>query len=347
VPPVIPPPRVEATGHSAAPPRPQKIAAHVDQVACWFGRAIDPAELDTFEAGCLCRPYVEHRLHRGDPRLRCRVVLSQPSCEALTLLARIAETTPVLVNKLEVACEYGFATLRDAVAFDEFLVGHLVLPRRASRAPIAYGSTFYPDPRRWRQVAWAVYPARRGKMSDGPAVRAELRALGARWVRRLGVRRPTDLVALDPANLVRRWMQLERVDVPALGRKVNRRPKAKKPQATRYCSDVDARTGHAIMRALRPYYAWPTESDGRGEVPLDFPTPAQAVRHFLREMKLSPKGVFRAVDATPYLPPNRTKTVVTMPQRTFPPSAPHPAPRLAHQQQRRQLPRKRLLASIA
>ena len=94
---------------------------YFDKVQVWLGFKLTKEQKRELGRLCLGGIHVGKRWMKWQPRWKQRVQLYQPSMQAVELLSEIAGTQRVLINHLELACDYAFPTVNELDAAFELV----------------------------------------------------------------------------------------------------------------------------------------------------------------------------------------------------------------------------------
>jgi len=219
--------------------------------------------------GSLCRPKPGRNLKRAraikkrmsfHPEYRCRVHLFCPTREAIEYLIQLNQGNPVIINGLELACDWAGIDHRAA---HEFLHKHMVRKyRRGQEVKLIMkkSEARYDGAPRKRSLT-VLY------LDDCCRTTGELDCLHFEWklktralVQSIGVNKLEDLISFDHVRFWRerfsRYLAFYRVNYERLGRLVRNRAtgsRTQKPQyyerqcgAFRYRVNLDSRLGFAL-----------------------------------------------------------------------------------------------------
>ena len=242
---------------------PTQIIDFPDTFAVWLRSPMEAADLEHLRSLCGGKPRIENRKSRIDPELIQRIVLRQPSREAIEWLAR---RNDVHFNYAELARDliYRSNDERDE-AFRFHLAHALRKDRRGQQMTICLGedgqSTAY-DAKRSAKSRLVAYPCI-SKIAKAPALHIEERDQGPQMLKRKGITL-RDLLSFDHLRFWNDNLHYYRIrDVEGLGRaylnhlerqkdptrKSRRKPLIKKI-TDRISMNIDKRTGHLLIRTL-------------------------------------------------------------------------------------------------
>lgn len=242
---------------------PIQIIDFPDAFAIWLRSPMEAADLEHLRRLCGGKPRVENRKSRINPEFIQRIVLRQPSREAIEWLAR---RNDVHFNYAELARDliYRSPSERDQ-AFRFHLAHVLRKDRRGQQMTICLGqdgqSTAY-DANRSAKSRLLAYPCA-SKIAKAPALHIEARNQGPQMLKRKGVSL-RDLLSFDHLRFWNDNLHYYRIrNVEELGRaylnhlerqkarprKSRRKPLIKKI-TDRISMNIDKRTGHLLIRTL-------------------------------------------------------------------------------------------------
>lgn len=242
---------------------PIQIIDFPDAFAIWLRGPMDEADRAHLQSLCGGKLRVENRKSRIDPELIQRLVLRQPSREAIEWLVR---RNDVHFNYAELARDliYRSASERDE-AFRFHLAHVLRKDRRGQQMTICLGedgrSTAY-DAKRSAKSRLVAYPCA-SKIAKAPALHIEERDQGPQMLKRKGISL-LDLLSFDHLRFWNDNLQYYRIhDVEGLGRAYlnylerqkdptskSRRKSRIKKITDRISINLDKRTGHLLISTL-------------------------------------------------------------------------------------------------
>ncbi|WP_369719924.1 hypothetical protein AB8Z38_22170 [Bradyrhizobium sp. LLZ17] len=242
---------------------PLQIIDFPDAFAIWLRSPMDAADLAHLRSLCGGKPRIENRTSRIDPELIQRLVLRQPSREAIEWLAR---RNDVHFNYAELARDLIYRSTSERDEAFRFHLAHVLRKdRRGQQMTICFGedgqSTAY-DAKRSAKSRLVAYPCV-SKMAKAPALHIEERDQGPQMLKRKGISL-RDLLSFDHLRFWNDNLHYYRIaDVEGLGRayfnylerrkdptsKSRRKSRIKK--ITDHISmNIDNRTGHLLIRTL-------------------------------------------------------------------------------------------------
>jgi hypothetical protein len=240
------------------------IAHFPDAFAVWLRDPMPKAEA-TAALAPLCggKPQIENRKARFDPAYRQRILLRQPSREAIEYLD---QRNDVLFNYQELAQDLIYHTDEESKAAYQFYIAHVLKKdRRGQSFKVCLGedghTTAYSDQRKAKSVSLAY--TTHSKATGDPALHIEDRSKGPRMLKRKGSGSLKDLLSLEHLQFWQDHSQFWCItDYEGLGRAYlnlsakEKDPKAKaarKPRIIRIGNTTyneDKRMGHQLERVL-------------------------------------------------------------------------------------------------
>jgi hypothetical protein len=252
----------------ATPPvRIRGIVTFIDQVVVRMTREPAKADLSALAAHCVEISRLERRPLRYVPMFPWRMVLNQVQPAAFSMLQQWADDSAfadkdgvlvlgLYINKIELALDLLTKTKDEAAHLGQYFRDRIVrsharsLPRRSM-------NTYYTNRKRWSATNLAEYHDGLSKVAGCPCSHIEIRALGAKEVRRLGIGCPADVLKLDLREVWRRFLILDEVKWDTLANQFLGRPKSKRRELRTYkrlgvVIDVQKRFAVMAMRAYAP-----------------------------------------------------------------------------------------------
>lgn len=236
-----------------------------DAFPVWLGSPISDHDLAHLRSLCGGKLRIENRPFRNDPELCQRLVLRQPSREAIEWLAG---RNDVYFNGLELARDLIYSTEAERHAAFIFHINHaLRKDRRGQQVEVCLGldgnSTIY-DAKRTAGSVGLAYPAKSKMTKHRHALHIEQRQNGARTLERKGLPHLRDLLRLDYLHFWNENLHYYRVHDPeGLARAyLNYLERQISPQSpARRKADIisfgkhstynrDKRLGHLLIRVL-------------------------------------------------------------------------------------------------
>lgn len=243
---------------------PIQIIDFPDAFAIWLRSPMDAADLAHLRSLCGGKPRIENHKSRIDPELIQRIVLRQPSREAIEWLAR---RNDVHFNYAELARDLIYRTVSERDAAFRFHLAHVLRKdRRGQQMTICLGedgrSTAY-DAKRTAKSRLVAYPCVSKMAAKQPALHIEERDQGPQMLERKGISL-RDLLSFDHLRFWNDNLHYYRIrDIEGLGRaylnnlerqkslprKSRRKPLIKKI-TDRISMNIDLRTGALLIRTL-------------------------------------------------------------------------------------------------
>jgi hypothetical protein len=239
--------------------KPIAIYAYFDKIQFWRCEPLDHPSLSSLERNCGSGGlYVEAKPAGFNSKYRQRVELRQPSPEALASLAK--ENGDVLINRIELAIDWSFASCIDRDETFEFFHRRLVRRHHGKKQEIwlfsptgqnrpddiAHAETRY-DAGRWAPNLLACYREDHSRMTgELNVLHTEWRANGVAAVRRVGINSALDLLDFDHRQFWARRLLLLRASPGRLGRLFSNQFTGKKRRAETY---IDRRHGTVLIKS--------------------------------------------------------------------------------------------------
>ena len=190
--------------------------AYFDKVQVWLKQPLDAVGLKRLRRGCRGEVHVKDDvLYTKSGAYRQRLQLHQLTRSALVALRR---RNDVLINMVEIACDYIYD---DEIALDtaaDYIKDHLVQRHHRTQVTVRYKGTLYTGQRRAKN-RMAVYADRHCKLTgEVHCLHIEWRVVGVKAVRAAGVHDVGDLLGFNHHAFWQNHLCLYEVDVRRLGR---------------------------------------------------------------------------------------------------------------------------------
>lgn len=227
-----------------------------------------------------------------------RLVALQPNDVAIQLLDELFDPSGKgdRVTEFELALDLTTKTKRKANQLHAAMCSVIVFQHHGDKRVNWCKETRYTSPREWGTRQLVTYSDRRSKINGMPCLHIEMRYRGSQVVRRCGVNRPIDLLAIDKHQYWQRYLVLRKVDVHRLGRSLRSRSKAKRPEIDEDGNDLDhsagVRLARRIMRAFNK--AFPNEV---------FLSTQAVIDKFRAHRWPLPRSALQKIDNSRFIPP--------------------------------------------
>lgn len=146
-----------------------------------------------------------------------RLIIEEPSCEALELLDQQVPATEIMVQVVELSLDFECIDAATSSQLIHWLGQHIVQPYGRDRQ-INYKGTRYCSRRRWRGQGLKTYI----RPKERSVVRLEWTISSTTTTRAMGIERPSDVMAIDHRAFWAKRLRLRRIDRRALRRQYRR-----------------------------------------------------------------------------------------------------------------------------
>lgn len=254
--------RVDSVPSFGRPVIPTDINAYFDKVQFWRPTPLDAVSRAWLRSQCRTKGlYADRRRPaRFDARLRERIEVRGISSDGLTW---IASQSGILINRIEVAIDYSFESVRDLDEAFEFFHRSLVRRYHGRNQEIRFvrgkdgqawvehdirvSETRY-DAGRFAPHVLVLYKQKYSRVTGevAPVLHLEWRANGRRAVRSIGIDQPADLLCFDHRAFWVYRLLLQSISAQRLGRLYRNYRNGTK---SRISTNVDGQYGEILLRA--------------------------------------------------------------------------------------------------
>lgn len=209
----------------------QDVFAFIDTVQVWTDRPLVNYERDTLEGLCHGKVIKSYKKMGFSTKWIERRSLQRPTSKAFKFLESLE--IDYLINRVELSLDLITQSKVDALVVKEFIDDHIVHPWHGKQKVKIYEDTRYTGSRIDRRniVTYADKPS---KVNGQPCCHIDFRFHSANSVRLLGVYTMNDLYNFGHFEFWKKRLVLKYVDMEKLGKKILKKPHAKKPILRKY-----------------------------------------------------------------------------------------------------------------